>query len=192
MPATEPCLPGAARGGWGRFGRYARAMGAPVLIWLLLVYALIEPLRTWLRGEESYDVGALQEWLEEARLPNQTLADMVEDYLARTEEYARLQQQAEAKDGGPGREGEPFAPPQLPLARDRVLLKRQEFYQHLRALGDPPTKIYPGQLLLFPVIYYLEVQFDFDGLPAQGALLGERGPRLDAPVVWDSGLPAGE
>src|SRR5262249_58048435 len=49
-------------------------------------------------------------------------------------------------------------------ARAPVAVKREEIYQHLRALGEPPTKMYPGQLPLFPLIYRLEVRFD---LPAE-------------------------
>ena len=30
---------------------------------------------------------------------------------------------------------------------------------HLKALGEPIAKVYPGQLVLFPTVYRLEVRF---------------------------------
>ena len=65
-------------------------------------------------------------------------------------------------------------------------VKREDIYQHLRRLGDP-TKMYPGLLLLFPLIYRLEVTFDFSDVPRSAELSLEGGATLGAPVVWDSG-----
>ncbi len=71
------------RRGWRMFGRYARALGPPLVLWALLLVTLREPMRTWLRGENTYDKDALQEWLEEARAGNrETLPELIDAYLA--------------------------------------------------------------------------------------------------------------
>ena len=54
-------------------------------------------------------------------------------------------------------------------ARERVVVKGEEIYQHLRALGEPVTKMYPGLLPLFPVVYRLEVRFEPSALPPGAA-----------------------
>src|SRR5262249_40426206 len=60
---------------------------------------------------------------------------------------------------------------------------RQAVNDHLMALGTPPTKMYAGQLPLFPVIYRLEVRLDaIPGAPEWA----------NDPIFWDSDLPAGE
>ena len=41
-----------------------------------------------------------------------------------------------------------------------MAIKREEIHEHLKSLGDPPTKMYAGQLPLFPIIYRLEVRLD--------------------------------
>jgi signal transduction histidine kinase len=162
--------------GWRRAWRYGRAWLAPVLIWVLVAAALIDPLRTWVGGQDSYDQDALLEWLAEARNHDQTLPEMIDRYLRRVEEYARLKE-TQGKDGST-------------LLR-LIALKREEIYQHLRALGEPPTQLYPGQLLLFPTIYRLEVQFDPDVLPARLREEAEKDGLRTEPVFWDSGLPTG-
>ena len=63
-----------------RFWRYSRTLLAPLLIWLLLVGFLFSPVISWLHREESYDEAAMQEWLEESRNPDKTLADLVAEY----------------------------------------------------------------------------------------------------------------
>jgi signal transduction histidine kinase len=180
----------ATRRGWRRAWRYGRALVAPALISLLLVAAVIDPLSTWLRAEDSFDRAALSEWLEEARFPNQTLHDLVEDYFQRLRDYSEAP--AEPNDAPGGDDwvsggGRGFKRTHL---RERVSVKKEEIFQHLRALGEPPTKIPGVQLPLFPVIYRLELTFDFSGLPdAEREPLYEGGPRMDSPVVWDAGLP---
>ena len=64
-----------------RFWRYSRALLAPLLIWLLLVGALVPPVLGWLHSEERYDEAAMQEWIEEARNNDKTLADLVGEYV---------------------------------------------------------------------------------------------------------------
>jgi signal transduction histidine kinase len=176
--ATEP------PGGWPRFWRYGRALLAPLLIWVLLVAALINPLSTWLRGEDSFDEAALREWLEEARNHEKTLADLINAYLRRTADYVRLKERLDGK-------AEDDRLVELLKARGKVAVRREEIYQHLQALGEPATKVYPGQLLLFPTIYRLEVAFDLDLSPEQLRQMEKDNLRVDEPVVWDSGLPSG-
>jgi signal transduction histidine kinase len=60
------------------------------------------------------------------------------------------------------------------LAAQSVTGKRIEIEEHLQALGNPPTKMYAGQLPLFPIIYRLQVRF---------------ADEPDAPITWDSDLP---
>ena len=173
-PAGEP-VP--TRPGW-RLWRYGRALAVPLLVWLLLVGALVRPVLGWLRSEERYDEAAMQEWLEEARNADTTLADLVAGYVQRVGEQAALQRRLEAGEGGD-------TLLRSLRARELTAVKQEEIYQHLRSLAEPPTKMYPGQLPLFPLVYRLEVHFR-DGLDGMASTDG--GPRLDDPIVWDSGL----
>jgi signal transduction histidine kinase len=145
-----------------RLWRLVRPFVGPLLLWGLVAFTLREPLGWWLSGENKYDQEALQEWLEEARVGDDTLPEMVDKYLALREEHLKRAALSAPRQGESRLE-------------QRLAQKRQEIEEHLRALGTPATKIYPGQLPLFPVIYRLSVSFDRRfGL---------------APVVWDSELP---
>jgi signal transduction histidine kinase len=171
------------------FGRYARALAAPLLLWVLVIIALRQPLETWLHGEESYDRAALQEWLEEARGFRQTLPEMVEDYLARARRYAELARQPTPDDP---RQAGLLQVQRSEAARD-VIVKQAEIHEHLQTLGVPPTKRYSGQLPLFPIIYRLQVRFNVAGTPLDelsSVSVGGDGFRLDTPITWDSGLPS--
>jgi signal transduction histidine kinase len=142
--------------------RLVRPILPPVLLCALVVLVLREPIVLWLSAEEKYDQEALREWIREAR-NSETLPDLVGEYLARVELVSRWRRQG--------------APPKqdLRVAENRRDLKRDEIFQHLKALGEPPTKMYRGQLPLFPVIFRLSVHFD---------------DSLDLPAIfWDSGLP---
>jgi signal transduction histidine kinase len=162
-----------------RFWRYSRALLAPLLIWLLLVGALVPPVLGWLHSEERYDEAAMQEWIEEARNNDKTLADLVGEYV---ESLRALALQREKL--GP-------RPPDLVIeyqdARERAVVCRHQIYQHLRSLGEPAMKMFPGQLPLFPSVYRIEVTFEPSRLPAAHLLEPEPGLRLDAPVEWESG-----
>ena len=57
-------------------------------------------------------------------------------------------------------------------------LHAEKIQEQLQSMGDPPTKMYPGQLILFPTVYRMEVRFD-DGLKLP-------------PIAWDSDLPRHE
>jgi signal transduction histidine kinase len=179
-----PAPPSAPHGRLRRSWRYARALVAPLVIWVLVVLALRAPLSNWLQGEDSYDQDALKEWLDEARSGPETLRHMVGHYLERVQRLAEAERQA-APDGQRTLD-------QI-LARKDAIVKRMEIQAHLETLGNPPTKIFVGQLPLFPAFYRMEVRFDFTGLaaprpPAPGEPT-EEGP-LDAPIIWDSGLPS--
>jgi two-component system, cell cycle sensor histidine kinase and response regulator CckA len=154
--------------------RYARALAAPVLVWGLLAVALAEPVGSWLRGEDGYDEAALQEWLQESRGFRSTLPEIVETYLLRVHQDAELRR-------SPSRP-EPHQEAALRLAQEQVraavAVERENIREHLESLGNPPTKMYAGQLPLFPIIYRLQVHFE--GVPD--------GPV--APITWDSELPS--
>jgi signal transduction histidine kinase len=165
-----------------RFWSYARILVAPLLLWVLVLFALGEPLQTWLRGEETYDRAALQEWLEEARGYRGTLREMIDDYLAQAHEYKRLRQDDPAQDEQlQNRLG------QLTLL---LAVKHAEIREQLKTLGVPPTKTYTGQLPLFPIIYRLQLRFNLEDSDLASVQVGSNGFRLDAPITWDSGLPS--
>ena len=135
-----------------------RGLAAPVLLWSLFVGVLVQLLPSWLQGEARYDEMALREWIDEARVFRDSLPETVDDYVAQVQQ---------------ARKDDPQARPDadhLPL-----LLRMNKVEELLRALGDPPTKLYPTQLVLFPTIYRLEVHFD-DSLQLP-------------PIVWESALP---
>jgi signal transduction histidine kinase len=158
--------------------RYGRALAAPLLIWALLVAALFFPVLGWLDSEDRYDRAALQEWIDEARSNEATLADLVGRYVALVRDYVELEQKGADR----------FL---LLDARERLNVKFEEIRLHLQTLGEPATKMFPGQLPLFPVIYRLEVTFDPKQLPPSDLLqVGDR--RLDDPAVWDSGIEPSE
>ncbi len=159
--------------------RYLRAFATPALLWGLVFVGLWQVLPDWLHGDETYDERAMREWIDEARVFRDSLPEMVDDYVTQVEQARKdvpgsgLRDDLEALRRG----SKPRQPlPQECLERDLTLLLRVEkIEEHLKSLGDPPTKMYPGQLLLFPTIYRLEVRFD-DALELP-------------PIVWDSDLP---
>jgi signal transduction histidine kinase len=190
--AVEPSVPPGRPGGWPRFWRYGRALLAPLLIWVLTVAALLDPLRTWLRGEDSFDTAAILEWLEESRNHEKTLAQMIDAYLQSAAHYGQLKERLESPgaEGDAERDAERLA---LLRAQGKVVVQREEIFQHLRSMGEPATKVYPGQLPLFPMIYRLEVLFVLDdALQRRSEQLGKEGLPLSEPIIWDSGLPSGE
>jgi signal transduction histidine kinase len=153
------------------FGRYARTLGPPLVLWALLLVTLRDPIRTWLRGENTYDKDALQEWLEEARAGNrETLPELIDAYLARARRRADLLRRPAPPDP---KEAGRLLQQQIEAEMDLVV-KRVEIQTHLQGLGVPATKLYTGQTLLFPTIYRLEVRLDDEP---------------DAPINWDSQLP---
>jgi len=146
-PAAPRPAPRGAAAAHKRFWRYARTLAVPLLLWGLVAFFLYDPVNRWLEGQDSYDRAALEEWLDESRGFRETLPGLAADYLKKLEDAAD-------KAGAD--------------------VKREELREHLRDLADPPTKMYAGQLPLFPLIYRIEVHFD---------------DYPDKTVFWDSGLP---
>jgi signal transduction histidine kinase len=178
---TPPLLvvPPRKGGPWKTAWRYGRALAAPVLLWVLVVVALREPVEVWLRGDETYDQAALQEWLEEARGFRETLPEMIENYLSHKKRLAALKERPALSDA----ERE-WLMTQRGLAQEDLAVSREAISEHLQALGDPPTKMYTGQLILFPTIYRLEVHF---GDPKK---FEDEDNKAEPPIVWDSELPS--
>jgi signal transduction histidine kinase len=149
-------------------------------LWCLFLAVLIEPLQSWLAGEERYDVGTIREWIEEARPTSLTLPSMARDYV---EEFRQARAEALANGATlPDSVDRPEAYlDELERVRNpdhkfQLPVKIGRLEEQLRALGTPP-KMYSGQLPSFPMIYRLELSFDVaPGVP----------PLV---VFWDSKLP---
>src|SRR5262249_22027399 len=149
--------------------RLVRVLVAPVLILVLLGAVLVATFTGWLESGERYDDAALREWLDESRNADRTLAERVRSYLGQLRRYAELKEtlaKARHEPGAPGGFGGHEGRLELRYQEASALLgqKHNEIHQHLRAMAEPITKMYPGQLPLFPVIYALEVTFDLDGV----------------------------
>ena len=132
-----------------RVWRYVRGLLPPVLLWTLFVAALVDTLQSRLHGDDAHDEAALREWIEEARVFRATLPDVIREYLNA------------AQPGQPNVE--------LPSIREKIQVQ-------IKSLADP-TKVYGGQLPLFPAIYRLELEFPENHDPAL------------PPIVWESGIP---
>jgi signal transduction histidine kinase len=159
MPATDR----------KRLRRYLRGLAGPMLLWIFAYLALREPLQAWLHLEDTYDQEAMQEWIKEAVVSRLTLPELVGKCQETISAYVR------ASEANPG--------PSDLLREKPVTEARQAVNDHLMALGTPPTKMYAGQLPLFPVIYRLEVRLNaIPGAPEWA----------NNPIFWDSDLPAGE
>jgi signal transduction histidine kinase len=134
-----------------------RILAVPLLLWALFGIVLIEPLQIWLRGDKRYDEDALVEWIEESRVTRKTLLETVREYLQLLDEV-RLER-----------------PDVVPAEDPRLKAKMEEIEEFLHALGTPLTKMYAGQMPLFPVIYTLQVRFEESA--------------QTPPIIWDSNLP---
>jgi len=162
---------------------YLKPLLAPAFLCGLVLLTVREPIDWWLRGQEQFDQEALREWIREARV-NQTLPSLVHAYVdaqriyqAKEKEYCDVKNALLEKDDPSLRGRIADLREETRELLSNLDLKREEIYEHLKALGDPPTKMYPGQLPLFPIIYRLEVRF-----ASQEA----------APIAWDSLLPRQE
>ena len=143
------------------------AGGAASCCGALVAFFLREPVNNWLEGDDSYDRSSLEEWLDESRGFRETLPEMAAGYAQQADELRRLKPPVAPTTPDPLLD-------QWERAMEVVAVKREEIHEHLRSLGIPPTKMYSGQLPLFPIIYRIEVVFD----DAQ-----------NEPIVWDSELP---
>lgn len=148
--------------------RYTWPMLAPLLLGAVVFYLVREPLAFWRQGEMLYDEQAMQEWVREARVSSISLPDMLNDFLENSKlASANLQSATELSADS---------------IRDQHRKKREEIKEMLQELGRP-TKIYPSQLPLFPVIYRIEVHFD------EAVKLRYDKSLNFEPVVWDSYNP---
>jgi signal transduction histidine kinase len=165
-----------------------RSLGTLATLLLLACFALAlkEPVTSWFEGPKKYDRDVLQEWIRETRV-YRTLPELLERYLQHFEDYrialkeaqerARRARQALAENNKPAADGQPIPDPddETRELKQRYEQKQHEIRTHLGAVLDPITKIYKGQLPLFPVIYRLTISFD---------------ENLNLPdIIWDSELP---
>jgi hypothetical protein len=142
-------------------------MLTPLVLGAVAFYFLREPLSFWRHGDTLYDEQAIKEWVREARVGDRSLPELLRTF--KTDAKAR----AKALQADPASEA--F------LAGEHGQ-RRAEIYELLEALCLPPTKIYAGQLPLFPVIYRLEIRFD-------ESLQKELAPLNLTPIAWDSDNP---
>jgi signal transduction histidine kinase len=97
----------------------------------------MEPVTSWLHGDEKYDEAAVLEWVQETRVPFATLRDMALDYRNDLD-------RAETTD----------------LTQDiQLRLKADRIQEHIQSLGNL-TKRYPGQLPLFLILYRIGLTFE--------------------------------
>lgn len=151
---------------WRAWLYSAWPMLAPLLFGAAVFYFMSEPLTYWRQGELLYDEQAIQEWVREARVESRSLPELIKDFLVESEANS-----AKLSSGEYGAKS----------IRSNHEQKRAEIQELLEALCTP-TKIYAGQLPLFPVIYRLEIRFDDD--------LKKRYDGLDFdPLAWDSQNP---
>ncbi len=127
--------------------RYAGRLAPLAVLWAVLVGLLGWLLYTRANWGEETDRADVREWLDNTRVFRKTLTELVREYV----DLLRAEQRG------------------LDHA-DRVKNKRAEIEEHLRAMVEP-TRMYAGQLPLFPNLYALEVEFagvsDLDGRPAR-------------------------
>jgi signal transduction histidine kinase len=148
---------------------FVRVFLFPAALAALVLLALREPLSWWLHGEQIYDQEVMREWVREASV-FVTLPKLVRGYLDLASRRVQLSEQLHAADGK-DRERIQLYLRELSLPLER---KREDIQEHLKAMGNP-TKMYPGQLPLFPLVFRIRVTFD---------------PGLELPpITWDSELP---
>src|SRR4029077_19678830 len=116
---------------------------------------LREPLSWWLHGEEIYDQEAIKEWVREARVFT-TLPELVRGYLDLAERRLQLRRQLAGADLTLDEQ----INRDLRALKSQLDMKREDIQEFLKALGNPPTKMYPFQLPLFPMIFRITVTFD--------------------------------
>jgi len=141
---------------------YIRPLVVPLLIGGLLLVLLWQPMQDWLTVEQTYDEAVLQEWLTESRGFREALPGMVEAYLDRADRHRQLEKDPKQDVWS------------VTQAQFQKSLEREKIETHLETLGTPSTRMYSGQLPLFPVFYRIAVHFDDPS---------------DQPIVWDSNLP---
>ncbi|MBI3821106.1 MAG: HAMP domain-containing histidine kinase [Planctomycetes bacterium] len=152
---------------WRGLLYYVWPMLTPLLLAAAVFYFVREPLAYWRQGESVFDEQAIQEWVRESRVGSRSLPETIKDFLADAKTTSQ-----ELRTGKRSVDG----------LLDHHKKKRAEIQELLEALCLP-TKIYPGQLPLFPVIHRLEVRFDDD-------VKNQHDDRLNfGPIAWDSDNP---
>ena len=136
--------------------RYAGRLAPLAVLWAVLVGLLAWLLVTRAAWGEDADRADVREWLDNTRVFRKTLAELIREYV----------DLLNAETRGPDH-------------TDRVRNKHAEIEEHLRAMVEP-TRMYAGQLPLFPNVYSIEVEF-----------AGVTGPdaRPAPPVAWTSPKP---
>jgi signal transduction histidine kinase len=126
------------------------------VLWVVLVGLLGWLLYTRASWGDESDRADVREWVDNTRVFRKTLTELIREYV----------DLLHAENRGPD-------------YTDRVRNKRAEIEEHLHAMVEP-TRMYTGQLPLFPSVYSLEVEFGgvngLDGRPAQ-------------PLAWVSPKP---
>jgi signal transduction histidine kinase len=153
---------------------FVRRLGGfllPLVVLTLIVISLRVPIVAWLHGNEIYDEEAIREWIREARIESIGLPELVRSYL---DMATREQQLKDALDKAS--ESDRFdLSVTLDGQRQKLEDKREEIHEFFKALCNPTTKLYRGQLPLFVVVYRVSLRF--------------AAPRRLTPIDWDSELP---
>jgi signal transduction histidine kinase len=136
--------------------RYVERLAPLAVLWAVLVGLLGWLLYTRAHWNEDSDRADVREWIDNTRVFRKTLTELVREYVD------LLNADARGLDHG-----------------DRVKNKREEIEEQIRAMVEP-TRVYAGQLPLFPGVYSLEVEFDG---------VSDLDGRAVAPIEWVSPKP---
>jgi signal transduction histidine kinase len=132
------------------------------VIWAVMVGLLGWLLYTRASWSEESDRADVREWLDNTRVFRKTLTELVREYV----------DLLNAENRGIDHAGQ-------------VKTKRTEIEEQLRAMVEP-TRMYAGQLPLFPNVYSLEVEFagvsGLDGKPAEPLGWVSPKPRPEGPA----------
>lgn len=129
--------------------RFTAALVAALVLWTGVVIFLAYLLYSrsyWLRESDEAN---LREWLDESRVFRKAIPELVTEYLELRDRFKTEDEESLA------------------------VRKREEIAEQLRRLAEP-TRMFAGQIPLFPDIYRLEVTFPGTGWE---------------PIVWNSPLP---
>src|SRR5579864_2274467 len=136
--------------------KLVRGLAPAIICWVALVGWLAWAIYARTQWSRETDEANLSEWLDEARVFRKSLPELTREYLA---------EQEKARNAGADASNS-----------QEIEEKQKEILEQLTTLSDP-TRIYQGQLPLFPEIYRLEVRFADPSL---------------APIVWESPVPRPE
>jgi signal transduction histidine kinase len=155
-PANVPEAP--LPSAWRFVGRLAPL----AVLWAVMVGLLGWLLYTRANWSEESDRADVREWLDNDRVFRKTLTELVREYV----------DLLSAENRGLDHAGQ-------------VHIKREEIKEQLRAMVEP-TRMYAGQLPLFPNVYSLEVEFagvaGLDGKPAEPFGWASPKPRPEGPA----------